>query len=340
MNEWVANLRSATRVIVLHPNAERQHIYMWEPLSVAGSCYVRLDGVGLRCDDVRAQVAAAGEATSWLVLDEIDRVQDEALAQICAELLAQQPSLKLVLAGRLLPAAVLNEPALRPLIQFYPVDNASELYDYLQHDHERPLLEVKSFGVGRVYLNGHQIEAWDGVLPRLLFFYLIDKGMVTRDEIFRTFWPSMSVKEATNVFHVTKRKVNEVLGIDLTVYQSGYYRITDRVTLLYDVRQFNRTLQASEVSETYEVEPLLQDTIRLYQGDFLSTSDAEWVLQRRFEMRQAYASALYAIGMLYESQGEQALAENYFLRAFRHNPHEPRYAEAVMHLLSHQPDLR
>lgn len=299
-----------------------------------GSLYIRLEGNHLSRDELLKQVAAAGSAQTWLVLDEVDRADSEALAAVCLALLEHYPTVRLVLAGRTLPSAVLNHALLRPVTEFYPVDSEGELYDYLQYDDERPLLEVKSFGVGRVYLNGKQIDNWDGVLPRLLFFYFIDKGMVTRDEIFRTFWPSMTVKEATNVFHVTKRKVNEVLGIDLTVYQSGYYRITDRVTLLYDVRQFNRTLQASEVSETYEVEPLLHDTIRLYQGDFLSTSDADWVLRRRFEMRQAYASALYAIGMLYESQGDRPLAENYFLRAFRHNPHDPRYAEAVMHLLS------
>ncbi|XWX05197.1 hypothetical protein VZO05_06475 [Aggregatilineales bacterium SYSU G02658] len=334
MNRWVESLRPTTRVIVLHPNAIHQHGYMWEPLSAEGSLYVRLDGSNLTSHDVLEQVKAAGEASSWLVLDESDRVQMAELAAACGALLEANPNLRVTLAGRSLPVQVLQHPTLRPLVEFVPVDDASELYDYTRYDSERPLLEVKSFGVGRVYLNGQHIDNWDGVLPRLLFFYFIDKGMVTRDEIFRTFWPSMSVKEATNVFHVTKRKVNEVLGLDLTVYQSGYYRLTDRVTLLYDVMQFNRTLQNTEVSDTFEVEPLLRDTIRLYQGDFLATSDADWVLRRRYEMRQAYGSALYAIGMLYESQGEKALAETFFLRAFRHNPHDPRYAEAVMHLLN------
>jgi hypothetical protein len=334
MNQWVDKLLPTTRVVILHPNTLCQHSYMWEPLSTAGALYVRLEGDSLQSDEVLAQVHRAGEASSWLVLDESDRAQGKALAVACEQLLRLSAELRIVLVGRVLPASVLQHAELRTKVEFVPVDDASELYDYLKHGHERPVLEVKSFGVGRVFLNGSPIDRWDGVLPRLLFFYFIDKGMVRRDEIFRTFWPNMSVKEATNVFHVTKRKVNEVLGLDLTVYQSGYYRITDRVTLLYDVSQFNRTLQNSEVSDTFEVEPLLRDTIRLYQGDFLVTSDAEWVLKRRYEMRQAYGNALYAIGMLYESQGEKALAENFFLRAFRHNPHEPRYAKAVMHLLN------
>ncbi len=333
MNQWVDKLLPTTRIVVLHPNAPCQRGYVWEPLSDTGALYVRLEGDNLQSEEVLAQVRSAGEASSWLVLDESDRVQGEELAVVCERLLLASPTLRIVLVGRVLPVQVLQHPGLRAHVEFFPADDASELYDYVKLSHERPLLEVKSFGVGRVFLNGAPINHWDGILPRLLFFYFIDKGMVRRDEIFQTFWPNMSVKEATNVFHVTKRKVNEVLGLDLTVYQSGYYRITDRITLLYDVTQFNRTLQNSEVSDTFEVEPLLRDTIRLYQGDFLVTSDADWVLKRRYEMRQAYGSALYAIGLLYESKGEKALAESFFLRAFRHNPHEPRYAQAVMHLL-------
>jgi len=333
MSNWVNNLRPGARIVILHPNAARQHLYMWEPLQEPGSHYERLHGEKLGVAAALAQILTDSAAIRWLVVDEVDRVAAEALPDVVRVLLGRFPEACLVLSSRVLPLMLLHSDDLHPLIQFIPVDDATELYDYTQHINRRPLLEVKSFGVGRVYMNGRLIDSWDGVLPRLLFFYLVDKGMVTRDEIFRTFWPFMSIKEATNVFHVTKRKVNEVLGIDLTLYQSGYYRITDSITLLYDVMQFNRTLQDSEVSDTYEVEPLLRDTIRLYQGDFLSTNDADWVLRRRYEMRQSYSSALFAIGMLYAEQGETELAENYYLRAFRHHPNEPRYAEAVVHLL-------
>lgn len=333
MNDWVKSLNSGKQIVILHPNAHRQHTYLWYPLQVPGSCYLRLEGEQIGMQEALQQVEALGECSGWLVLDELDRIRQNEVADLCWQLIQQYPTLRFVLSSRVLPVTLLHDEALRERITFMPVDNASELYDYTQHASDRPFLEVKAFGIGRVYLNGRIIEEWDGVLPRLLFFFFIDRGMVTRDEIFRTFWPNMSVKEATNVFHVTKRKINEVLGIDLTIYQSGYYRITDQVNLLYDVIQFNRTLQDSEVSETQELKGLLQDIIRLYQGDFLSTSDAEWVLQRREEMRQAYGSALYSLGLLYQMQGNKPLAETYFLRAFRHDPNEPNHIAAVQHLL-------
>ena len=54
--------------------------------------------------------------------------------------------------------------------------------------------------------------------------------MATRDDIFNTFWPSLSIKEATNVFHVTKRKVNEILGFE-TRYRVDNYAYIHRETV-------------------------------------------------------------------------------------------------------------
>ena len=268
-----------------------------------------------------------------MVVDEVDRVAGEQISPFCLALLNSNPSLCLVIVSRILPIGLLQDVQLRGVVEFVPREDEGALHDYPQTENNLAYLEVMSFGTGRVYLNGRMIVRWDGVLPRLLFFFLVDKGMVRRDEIFETFWPNMSIKEATNVFHVTKRKINEVLGMDLTIYRSGFYCITDKVNLLYDVMQFNRMLQDSEISDPEVLEALLQDTIRLYRGDYLATSDAQWVKHRREEMRQAYGGALYALALLNREKGDAELANTYFLRAYRHNPNEQRYAEAVEGLL-------
>ncbi|MFQ3674014.1 MAG: hypothetical protein SNJ83_10505, partial [Aggregatilineales bacterium] len=68
----------------------------------------------------------------------------------------------------------------------------------------KPQLEVYAFGQGLALINGHEMVNWDGALPRQMFYYFLDHPLVTRDEIFKVFWPQLPVKEATNVFHVTK----------------------------------------------------------------------------------------------------------------------------------------
>src|SRR5258708_1602005 len=64
-------------------------------------------------------------------------------------------------------------------------------------------IEVYGFGNGKVFVDGLPVETWDGPLPRNLFFYFIDHPLVTRDDVFETFWPDLNTKEATNVFHAT-----------------------------------------------------------------------------------------------------------------------------------------
>ncbi|NJL95427.1 MAG: hypothetical protein HC915_17740, partial [Anaerolineae bacterium] len=140
--------------------------------------------------------------------------------------------------------------------RFLPADERWMLWDYARGNErdsngsEMTLLEVRAFGAGRVQLNGQAVVSWDGILPRSLFFFLVDKGLATRTEIFNTFWPNLSVREATNVFHVTKRKISEVLGIDLTVYMSGFYHISPKIHLSYDVALFNQALPLEALTLT------------------------------------------------------------------------------------------
>lgn len=102
-----------------------------------------------------------------------------------------------------------------------PIDSAQMLPDYHQAKNGRTILEVFGQGHGTVKINGCTVHTWDGVLPKNLFFYFIDRGITTRDAIFQSFWPKLPIKEATNVFHVTKRKISEIIGFDLTIYQSA-----------------------------------------------------------------------------------------------------------------------
>jgi len=93
-------------------------------------------------------------------------------------------------------------------------------------------------GRGYAYINGNSIDEWDGPLPRSVFFYFVDHPLMTRDEILETFWPEVGKQEATNVFHVTKLKITERIGFEMTVYSSGFYRPSKDMIFHYDVAQF------------------------------------------------------------------------------------------------------
>src|SRR5258708_5465227 len=182
---------------------------------------------------------------------------------------------------------------------------------------ESPQLEVYGFGGGHVFVDGVPLDTWDGPLPRNLFFYFIDHPMVTRDEIFETFWPGLPIKEATNVFHVTKRKVSERLGYELTGYSGGFYRASGQMALHYDVARFEQ--DATEALKNDSIEGWYK-AIRLYRSEYLHNTKMPWVALRRERLHQTYATALISVGRIYKSLRESEKAIHFYLRALREVP--------------------
>src|SRR5215813_9930867 len=142
----------------------------------------------------------------------------------------------------------------------------------------KPQLEVYSLGRGYALVNGQPITNWDGALPRNLFFYFMDRNLVTRREIFEVFWPDLSVKEATNVFHVTKRKISERIGMkiqpegnyELTQYSGGFYVPGDKLVRHYDVNDFQAAIERAMITaDEDEEERLLLQAVEYYKADYL-----------------------------------------------------------------------
>ena len=198
---------------------------------------------------------------------------------------------------------------------------------------DKPQLEVYGFGTGHVYVNGLPIDTWDGPLPRNLFFFYIDHPMVTRDEIFETFWPGLGTKEATNVYHVTKRKVSERLGYEITSYSSGFYRPSDEFDLQYDVKSFENEVALGEEEHNESIDPLHR-AIKLYGYEFLHSNNMSWISERRDQLRLTYTSALIRLGRIYQAHNETDMAIGFYLRALREVPEREDIHRDLMSIYS------
>lgn len=203
----------------------------------------------------------------------------------------------------------------------------------------RPQLEVYSLGRGYALVNGQAITNWDGALPRNLFFYFMDHPLVTRDEIFATFWPDLSVKEATNVFHVTKRKISERISMkvggsqnyELTQYSGGFYMPSEKVVRHYDVADFQEAIEKAMIATNDEQEEKhLAMAIELYKSAFLQTVTMDWANERRDHLRQLYAQALISMGRLNKRRGNLPKALGFFVRALRETPEREDIHREVM----------
>lgn len=239
---------------------------------------------------------------------------------------------QIVVGGRQVPLPLLNALQTSTKVVLFPTDNDRMLLDYAEQDKSRKLLEVYGHGNGRVLVNGRLIDRWDGTLPRSLFFYFVDRGMATRDEIFSMFWPDLPVREATNVFHVTKRKISEILDFDLTIYWSGFYRISPDIDLHYDVVKFAENVQNAAVADQATATTMLQRALDLYHGTFLTGINFPWVAKRREDLQGIYVEALTSLGRINDNKGQHEQALGLYLRAARSYPLREDLARSIMNL--------
>jgi two-component SAPR family response regulator len=196
-------------------------------------------------------------------------------------------------------------------------------------------VQVAALGPGTVSLDGQSIDTWEGHLPRLLFFFALERPVVTRSEICQAFWPELNNDQAVNVFHVTKRRLHkalESLGVDVLIHEDGYYRVNPALSIHYDITDFVGALIAGRAARGKARGAAWHHVIDLYQRPFLQGHNEPWIARRRQEYQSGYLEALNEMATLRleEDRPEHALA--LLLRAVNDNPRRQDVHRRVMSL--------
>lgn len=174
----------------------------------------------------------------------------------------------------------------------------------------KDMMEVYALGPGFVIDDNVTVDTWEGHLPRLLFFFALDRPVVTRSEICEAFWPDLEPDQAVNVFHVTKRRLHKALESDALVHVDGNYCINPEIPVYYDVVEFVAALMTGRNSEDPTARATAwQRAIELYRGPFLQGHEEEWIIERREELRTGYLEALTKMAnhLISADKPEQAL---------------------------------
>ncbi len=278
-----------------------------------------------------ADLAALKLERVVLYLDELDRIsQDEEFCQFMNAAIANLPDkAQLVINSRLLTYDPWISWVNRDEVVVLGTEHRSSNLLFAKASSLKPQLEIYAFGRGHAVSNGFEISSWDGALPRNLFFYFIDNPLVTRDQIFEIFWPKLSVRDATNVFHVTKRKITERISAyvadnknyELTKYSTGFYVPSDKVVRHYDVADFEQAMEGALLScERHERELLYLRAIEIYKAPFLHPLRLPWVEARRNQLKSLFAEALIGMARLKTDQRLWEEALGYYARALKEAP--------------------
>ncbi len=290
-----------------------------------------------------ADLAAYDRESLFLYIDELDRAtMDADFRQFIITLVDTLPSnVQFVVNSRMLTYQPWRDMVMSSDAIVLGTEQRRDDMLFRVEQTPRPQLEVYAFGKGHALVNGDAIVNWDGALPRNLFFFFIDRPLLTRDEIFATFWPDLAVKEATNVFHVTKRKVTERISLkvnddenyELTQYNSGFYMPSEKLVRHYDVADFQEACDRAMVATNEKEEVmLLTRAVDIYKAPFLQTINMPWVEERREGLRQTYAQALIQLARIYQRRGDDQRALGFFARAVKESPEREDLHRHLMEL--------
>lgn len=278
-----------------------------------------------------------------LFIDELDRVvQDAQFRQFMQAFVDHLPAnARLAVNSRLLTYEPWIDWVNRDEAVVLGTTHRSNNLMFTKESVQTPQLEIYAFGQGHAVSNGREIQRWDGALPRHLFFYFIDNPLVTRDQIFEIFWPKLSIKDATNVFHVTKRKISERISahtennenFELTSYSNGFYVPGDKIVRHYDVFDFEQAIESALMSDdAHEKEVLYGHAIDIYKAPFLHTIKLPWVAARRKQLLLMYAEALIGMANLRAANGQWEHALGAYTRAIKEVPEREDIHRQVMEM--------
>lgn len=270
----------------------------------------------------------------FLILDEYDRSDtSDGIQRFVEALIALlPPHCHLIINSRTLPrlpwvAMIAQGSAVILEDDRLVADNFYEMPAEGTH-----LLDVFALGPGFVLLDGKIIDTWEGHLPRLLFFFALDRPVITRSEICEAFWPELETDQAVNVFHVTKRRLHKALDMDVLVHEGGYYRLNPALGVQYDVMEFvGRVMRGRDESNPDRVQEW-QRAIELYRGPFLQGHSDRWIGNRRAGYRAGYLEALRQMAEVRLNEGRPEQALGLYQKALSEDTTHEGLHQAIMRL--------
>lgn len=285
-------------------------------------------------DALLADLARAGNELI-LVLDEYDRsdMSDEVQA-FMTELAGRLPAgITVLLNSRTVPRLPwVALVAKRRAITLSTENADARLPVPTRDDSPEAAVDVYALGPGFVLMNNLAVDSWEGHLPRLLFFFALERPAVTRSEICSAFWPELEIDQAVNVFHVTKRRLHKALGMDVLIHEDGFYRINPSLEVRSDVLEFVDQMVSARRAAPEDRQPFWQQAVEIYRGPYLQSHDDAWIKARRADYLDGFVEALSALAELHLSQDRREQALSHLQRALAADPDRPNLHLRVLRL--------
>ena len=192
---------------------------------------------------------------------------------------------------------------------------------------EKYAIHVSALNDGAVHINSKPISprAWSSVGAKALFFFIVDRKRVKKNDIALEFWPDFSPGKVNSNFHATLWRVRKGLEIkNLIAFIDDYYQINPDVDLYYDVEEYEEIIDKMRILEkgSPERSVYLRRALELYHQDFLPDIDMPWADDRRRELQNSFLRLLVELGETIFKRKHYQDALEIFQRAVELDPYQ------------------
>ncbi|OGF15654.1 MAG: hypothetical protein A2W00_01095, partial [Candidatus Eisenbacteria bacterium RBG_16_71_46] len=101
-------------------------------------------------------------------------------------------------------------------------------------------IQIHALGPARVVVKGREVQRseWVSQRARELFFFLVDRAPVNRDELLATFWPDIPQGRALTNLYQTLYRLRRALGEEVVVLREQTCHFSEALEMSYDVANF------------------------------------------------------------------------------------------------------
>ena len=159
-----------------------------------------------------------------------------------------------------------------------------------------PTVQAFAFGRGAVLVGERQVSdlEWRSEKSKEMFFFLLTKGAVGKEEIFAALWPDLPDSKCNSNFHSSLYRLRRALFHECVVREpDGAYALNPKGVFTSDVDAFERAMVAADSAKDADVRASkLEEAVALYKAPFLGSTYSEWTEPLRRSLEDRYIEAV------------------------------------------------
>ena len=157
-------------------------------------------------------------------------------------------------------------------------------------------IQIHALGPARVVVKGREVQRseWVSQRARELFFFLVDRAPVNRDELLATFWPDIPQGRALTNLYQTLYRLRRALGEEVVVLREQTCHFSEALEMRYDVATFEGLARGAIAMPFQDLRRVgaLEAAIQAYSGEYLAYLPVDWARQRREELSEEFVRVL------------------------------------------------